>query len=143
MVTGKFPWTQEPWGSCNCPGPVCCICYCRFNFCLWDFSCSVHVSYYWAYSNRKICCVVFILWTMESDFSHNFGPFIFFIILWLLTLSSLLPLSSESIFPRRIFLAISFCDSFLGGPFPHYFVVVFLLILIWTPKIEGAVLHRH
>lgn len=45
---------------------------------------SVHVSYYWAYSNRKICYFVFILLTMENDFFHDFGPFILFIILWLL-----------------------------------------------------------
>lgn len=54
------------------------------NYYFWYFSCSVNGSYYWAYSNRKICYFVFILLTMESDFFHNFGPFILFIILWLL-----------------------------------------------------------
>lgn len=67
----------------------------------------------------------------------------FFIILWLVTMSSPLPLSSERISPWRIFLAISFCDSFSSCPFPCYFLVVFFLFLIWTIKIEGAVLHRH
>lgn len=142
-MTGRFPWIQEPEGSCNCTDPVCCVCHCRIDFYYWDFSWSVQVSYYWVYSNRKICYFVFILLTIESDFFHNFGPFIFFKILWLLMMSSLLPLSSESISPWRIFLAISFCGSFLGCHFSYYFLVVFFLILIWTLKVEDVVLYRH
>ena len=50
----------------------------------WYCRCSVHVSHYWAYPNsRKAWFFIFILPTMENDFSHNFGPFILFIISWL------------------------------------------------------------
>lgn len=147
MVTGTFPWIREPGDSCDCTVPVCCICHWRISCCFWYFSCSVHVSYYWAYSNRKICYFVFILLTMENDFFHDFGPFILFIILWLLMRHPFTSVSWKhfllenipcNFFPRLLF-ELSFFILFPSNIFPRFNMNPKDIghILIKTLEIEG------
>lgn len=82
--------------------------------------CMYHIIELTQIENSVILC---ILLTMESDCFCNFGPFIFFIILWLFMISSSLLLSSKIISCQRIFLAISFHGIFFN--FPHFFLEYF------------------
>lgn len=122
----------------------------------WYFSCSVHVSYYWAYSNsRKVCSFIFIVPTMENYFSYNFGPFTLFIISWLfmnhpLYLCHLKEFIAGAYFLQFYFFMICLKVNIFPGPLmspswvgqsSYRLHLVFFLTLTWTLKICAVFLY--
>lgn len=82
-----FYQIQKPGGSCNCTLPVCSVSHCRIHcyFNPTDISAAqcMYLITELTLIAEKSALLMFTLPIMENYFSHNFGPFIVFIISWL------------------------------------------------------------